>query len=82
MALRDVGVSKDMLKLIYSLNKSAKITVQTPFGMTDEFETDPIVKQGTVLGSVLCSTSTAEYYGEGVGVNSWKSDIKLIIICR
>ena len=68
MALSDVGVSKEMLKLIYSMNKKAKVTVQTPYGVTDEFETEPIVKQGTVLGSILCSTSTAEYCGESVGV--------------
>ena len=79
MALRNVGVSKEMLKLIYSLNKRAKVTVQTPYGLTDEFETDPIVKQGTVLGSVLCSTSTAEYCGESVGVSLGNLIIKALL---
>ncbi len=43
--------------------------MQTPVGMTEPFETDPIVKQGTVLGPTLCSSSTGEYSGQNIGVN-------------
>ena len=42
--------------------------VKTPFGDTTSFDTDPIVKQGTVLGPVLCSSSTGEYCTKNVGV--------------
>ena len=68
LALKDLGVSQEMLQLIFSLNKNAKVVVQTPHGLTTEFTTDPIVKQGTVLGSILCSSSTGEYCGVNVGV--------------
>ena len=68
MSLKDLGVEKEYLQLIYQLNKRAVVTVETPCGSTEEFETDPIVKQGTVLGPCLCSSSTGEYCGKNPGV--------------
>ena len=68
LSLKDVGVEKEYLQLIYNLNKRAAVTVQTPYGPTPIFHTDPVVKQGTVLGPNLCSASTGEYCGENIGV--------------
>ena len=68
LALKKVGISQEMAQLIYNLNKSAKVTVNTPFGPTSAFLTEPIVKQGTVLGSILCSTATGEYCDKNLGV--------------
>ena len=45
------------------------IVVKTPVGDTSIFRTDPIVKQGTVLGPCLCSSSTGEYCGRNSGVS-------------
>ena len=61
-------MEKEYLQLIYNLNKRAVVTVQTPFGPSPTFETDPIVKQGTVLGPCMCSSSTGEYCGRNPGV--------------
>ena len=68
LSLQKLGIDKEYLQLIYNLNKRAIVTVQTPQGETAKFETEPIVKQGTVLGPVLCSSSTAEYCDYNVGV--------------
>ena len=68
MSLNKIGVDKEMLQLMYNLNKRALVTVKTPFGNTPIFATDPIVKQGTVLGPVLCSSSTGEYCKYNVDV--------------
>ena len=68
LSLNDLGIEKDLLQLIYNLNKEASVVVQTPVGDTSPFITDPIVKQGSILGPVLCSTSTAEYCTENLGV--------------
>ena len=62
LSLRDLGVPLDILHLIYNLNKEAKFTVKTPYGATTRTVVNDIVEQGTVLGPVLCSSSTAEYY--------------------
>ena len=56
------------MQLIYNLNKEASVIVQTPVGDTSEFTTGPIVKQGSILGPVLCSSSTAEFCGVNLGV--------------
>ena len=68
LSLKELGVEKEYLQLIYNLNKQADVTVQTPCGPTSLFHTDPIVKQGTVLGPCLCSSSTGEYCGQNSGV--------------
>ena len=68
LALKNLEVPKEMLQLIYNLNKKAEVIVKTPFGFTDAFTTEPIVKQGTVLGPILCSGSTGEYCGRNEGV--------------
>ena len=68
MSLEKLGIEKEYLQIIYNLNRHAVVTVQTPYGATTHFETDPIVKQGTVLGAVLCSSSTGEYCEENVGI--------------
>ena len=69
ISLKNLGIEKEYLQLIYNMNKSAKVTVQTPFGETSMFTTNPIVKQGTVLGPTLCSASTGEYCGTNLGVS-------------
>ena len=68
LSMKSLGVEKEYLQLIYSLNKSATVTVSTPYGVTSAFRSDPIVKQGTILGPNLCSSSTAEYCGINPGV--------------
>ena len=60
ITLWELGVRNEMFALIYKLNEVAKIRVKTPFGLTDEFECQRIVKQGSVLSSNLCSSSTAQ----------------------
>lgn len=68
LSLKNLGVEKEYLQLIYNLNKRAVVKVQTPFGLSPTFQTDPIVKQGTVLGPCICSSTTGEYCGINPGV--------------
>ena len=60
ISLRKIGIQEDILMLIKRLNETSEITVKTPVGNTSEFKVENIVKQGTVLGPLLCSASTAE----------------------
>ena len=71
LSLWKVGVRSEMLSLIWKLNEEAKILINTPNGNTEPFMIKTIVKQGSVLGSNLCSTSTAEFCNERItgGVN-------------
>ena len=66
LCLRDIGVSHKILHLLYELNKRARITVKTPLGKAPPFTVENIVKQGSVWGSKMCCSSTAEVCDEDV----------------
>ena len=68
MAMIRLGIPHDILRLVYQLNRQAKIQVKTPYGLTEERMITDIVEQGTVLGATLCSVSTAEYCEVNTGV--------------
>ena len=61
ISLWNLGVRDDTLSTMFQMNKKAVVQVNTPLGKTDTFEKDCIVKQGTVFGPPMCSTSTAEF---------------------
>ena len=64
LALKDLGVNSTIIKLVLELNKNASITVKTPFGNAPPFETQNIVKQGTVWGPKLCCASLGQVCDE------------------
>ena len=78
ISLRNIGIQCDILSLIKSLNETSVIVVKTPVGNTREFTAENIVKQGTVLGPLLCSASTAECCVEHTqgGVNIGASTVR------
>ena len=67
LSLWKVGLHNELLPLIYKLNKRAVVKVNTPHGRSDSFIAEDIVKQGAVLGSNICSTSTAEFCEYPIG---------------
>ena len=62
--LWDAGVTNDLFYVIYALNETCSIIVNTPFGQTSSIQIDNLVKQGTASGPVLCSTSIGDYCKE------------------
>ena len=68
LALQRLGIDDYMLQLIYEMNKKTIMQVKTPYGLTDPIEIRDIVKQGGVLGSAMCSATTAEYCGRNKGI--------------
>ena len=61
VSLWKLGIQDETLTTLYNMNKKATIQVKTPIGMTNKFSRDTIVKQGTVSGPPMCSTSIAEF---------------------
>jgi len=49
--------------------------VKTPYGLTEKVMVEDVVKQGTVLGSPMCSCSTAEYCSVNKGVSVGTAEI-------
>ena len=78
ISLQKIGIDNDKISLIKQLNEASEIVIKTPVGNTREFEVANIVKQGTVLGPLLCSASTAECCDEHLrgGVNIGSANIK------
>ena len=78
LSLWKLGVDNEMLSLIWKLNQEASIVVKTPHGTSEPFTIYAFVKQGSVLGSNLCSSSTGEFCDEtsGGGVNIGSLNIK------
>ena len=64
LSLKDLGVNSKIIKLVLELNKNASITVKTPFGNAPSFETNNIVKQGTVWGPKLCCAALGQVCDE------------------
>ena len=54
--------------MIKNLNSKAKITIDTPVGMTEEFEVENIVKQGTVYAVDICGAVIDNINKTGYGV--------------
>ena len=62
--LRDVmydlgnnGVTGRLDRIIFLLNSSARITIKRPYGTTEAFEFDELVRQGSVLGAAISANS-------------------------
>ena len=56
-----MGIQDKMLAMLYQLNRNSDGTVKTSLGTTATFNVKKLVKQGTISGPCLCSTSTGEY---------------------
>ena len=68
LVLRKLGVETYILKLIHEMNKRAIVQIKTPYGLTEPVDVTDIVKQGGVLGSPICSATTAEYCEQNKGI--------------
>ena len=58
ISLWEKGMKATDIRMIYMMNKKAKVKVNTPSGLTSEFAVEEIVKQGTILGPKLCCRQT------------------------
>ena len=77
-SLWDNGVKDDILSLIYKLNEKANVTIITPFGDTQVLPLENLVKQGTLLGSVLKNCSLDRVSKESLGYHIGSVEIKSI----
>ena len=79
ISLKNIGIKEEIIASVKALNENAEIVVKTAVGNTEEFKVHNIVKQGTVIGPLLCSASTAECCvehstgGSNIGTTNVKS---------
>ena len=64
------GMTAKEVMLIYEMNKNCLITIETPFGKTEEIVVEEVVRQGTIWGPFLCSIVTEKInrVGERVSI--------------
>ena len=55
--LFETGFTNDKLPLLYLENRNAKIAVKTPHGISERKTINNVVMQGTVWGSLFCTTT-------------------------
>ena len=65
------GIQDDKLALIYKANKSNKVAVKTPFGLTPRVNIDQIVLQGEVFGPLQCSVQVDTFAKECLEENKF-----------
>ena len=53
----EAGIQNDMLNLLYIENQISEVAVKTPWGISDRVTISDAVMQGTVFGSLKCTTS-------------------------
>ena len=58
--MNEAGMREKEVQMILELNKRARIVIETPVGLTEEFKERMIVKQGTIFGPKLCCSSTSK----------------------
>ena len=54
--LYEKGLTNDKLVLLYEETKNAKIAIKTPHGTTERRDIKNIIMQGTVFGSLICTS--------------------------
>ena len=54
------GMREREVALLFQLNKSAKIQIETPAGTTEDLAVKEIVKQGKIFGPVLCCANSVK----------------------
>ena len=55
-----IGYNKNNIKILYEINKTTKIVVDTAIGNTESIEIKEVVKQGSIFGPTLCSSTTVK----------------------
>ena len=57
------------------MNREAEVRIKTPYGLTPPIQVNDIVKQGGILGSPMCSATTAEYCENNKGVTMGEATV-------
>ena len=77
LEMYNLGYDPYTLKILYEMNKETDIIIRTPVGNTDNIQVKEVVKQGTILGPIMCcaETSAVNSIGEEVKYSYGKINI-------
>ena len=69
----NLGYSPDTTRILYEINKTSNIVVDTQIGKTSSITAEEVVKQGTTFGPIMCCASTSR--ANEIGMSVFMDDI-------
>jgi hypothetical protein len=77
--LYESGLQNDKLAVLFAINKNAQVAIKTSHGMTRRVDISNIIMQGTVWGSLFCTTTIdklpQKVYTEEALVYKYKGEV-------
>ena len=58
--MEELVYNRNDMKMLYEMNKKSEIIVAATVGQTERINIKQIVKQGSILGPIMCSTTTSK----------------------
>ena len=82
--LYENGLQNDKLALIYEETKNAKIAIKTSAGKTGEIDIENTIMQGTVFGSIICTSVIDKlakiFYQDKVILYKYKGEVEVPVL--
>ena len=77
LEMYNLGYDPNTLKILYEMNRETDVIIKTQVGNTDNIQIKEVVKQGTIIGPIMCcaETSTVNSIGEEVKYRYGKINI-------
>ena len=73
-----IRYSKHDIKMVYEINKTTEIVVDTATANTKSMQTTEVIKQGPIFGPTMCCATTAKVnVGEKVDYKYGKIEIRM-----
>ena len=83
--LFDAGFTNDKLPILFQENQTAKVAIKTQEGISKRIDIKNIVMQGTVWGSLLCTTSMEKlgkyFYENKELLYTYKNEVEVPPLC-
>jgi hypothetical protein len=83
--LYESGLQNDKLAVLFAINKNAQVAIKTSHGMTKRVDIPNIIMQGTVWGSMFCTTSIDKLpqkaYAEEAWLYKYKGEVNVPPLC-
>jgi hypothetical protein len=79
--LYESGLQNDKLAVLFAINKNAQVAIKTSHGMTKRVDIPNIIMQGTVWGSMFCTTTidklSQKAYTEEAWLYKYKGEVSV-----
>ena len=75
----EAGLNNDKLPLLFLENQNAKVAVKTEQGMSSRINIKNLVMQGTVWGSLFCTTSMDNWGKSAIETKNFYTNTRIML---